>query len=267
MIKNSLKDYEMPELDTSGRGLSILITSDYKHMYNWMAFASWYSIYKNLPEAKITIVSGRASKIDHYLYHWVYKCADLRYHLHKNISEKFPYLNKIYGTYMALKKGLIKEPFIVIDADTMAVSDLLPSTIKLLKDVGFATSPYYLNVGPIWYFRTNALEKIREAINIIGSLKGEHLDLMALDKVFGKEVTVIEELGNEVEEKSMTTFVHYGKGCGNFIKKDWNKGKTSPPFHVAYALQSVDMSVNEKKVLSLWAQMANLWDTVNQVKM
>lgn len=260
-----------------GDGLNVLICSSYNHYSNWMAFANWYSVYKYLPKAKVAIAVGRSSRIDHYYYHWVYKCDNLNFHLHKNVGDKlgFPYLNKLYGVYVALKDGVIKPPFIVLDADMMAVNDFSTSLIDSLSKSDFATNvcPYQIpftggRVGPIWYFNQSALEKVTEAINTLKTLKGrDHLDLLALSKVYGNNVVVLDELGNEIDEGGTTTFTHYSKGCGNYTKKEWEKGKTLPPFNVAYALHSLDSTVNENKVLGLWSQMGNIWDLTNQVKM
>ncbi len=270
MIKNSLKDVEMPDvISPSGNGLSVLIHSNYNHHANWMAYASWYSIYKTLPEAKVAIAVGRASSIQHYYYHWVYRCGDLRYLLHKNIGEKMglPYLNKIYSTYVALKEGLVKQPLVVIDYETMAVNDLSMDVVSKLNKVDFASSKSCDEVplGSIWYFNRQPLEKLAEVINTIRTLRGrENLDRLALSKVYG--TSVIDDLGNDVKEHGLTVFANYGNGCGNFTKKDWEKGKTVPPFDVAFALHSSEPTVNEKRILSLWSQMGGLWNTVNHIK-
>lgn len=265
----------MPDhLTSSGGGLSVLICTAYKHHYNWMTYSNWYSLNRTLPDAKVAITCSRTPKIDSYLYHWVYKCNDLRYNLHKNINEDLPYLNKMFGTFFALKMGLVKQPLIVLDADMMILRDFSTDLLKKLSSATFATipCPYKLDfsgkpVGPIWYFNEVPLEKIGQAINTIKKLKGnDHLDLLALSEVFGDEIEILDELGNEVAESDITSFTHYGNGCGNYTKKDWEKGKTVPPFEVSYALQSSSMSANEKKVLALWGQMANLWGAINQIK-
>lgn len=277
MIKNTLKDYDMPDrIDASGNGLSVLICTAYLHHFNWMTYSAWYSVNKYLPNAKIAITCSRSTNIDSYLYYWIYKCSDLRYNLHKNVGGQFnlPYLNKIYGVYLALKEGLVKQPLVVLDADMMALRDISSHTLDRLNSVNFATTacPYKLEfaskeVGPLWFFNRVPLEKIGKVIDTVGFFKGQdHLDLLALSKVFGDEVETLNDLGNEVRDHEITTFTHYNDGCGNFTKKDWEKGKTVPPFNVSYALQSLNMSPNEKKVLANWGQMANLWDAINQIR-
>jgi hypothetical protein len=276
MIKNTLKEVEMPALDVDGKGLSVLICSDYTFQFNWMTYACWYSVSRNLPEAKIAIVSPRPKKITNYLYHWVYKILDLRYHLHKNFGERYqlPYLNKIYGVYLALKEGLVKQPLVVLEADMMAVSDFSNSTLEKLSQVTFATNscsfsvPFDSNpIGSVWYLNGVSLEQLAITINTLGLGKDRsHLDLLALSRVFGKESVVIEDLCNEAHRHEATTFAHYKERCGNFSRADWEKGKIVPPFNVSYALQTSDLSVNERKILSLWHQMATLYEAVNQIK-
>lgn len=265
----------MPDgINSSGDGLSVLICTAYLHHFNWMAYSAWYSVNKFLPKAKIAITCSRSVTIDSYLYHWVYKCSDLRYNLHKNIDKNFPYLNKIYGVYIALKEGLVKQPLVVLDADMMALREISLSSVVKLNNSNFATikCPYDLDfsgksVGPLWFFNHVSLEKIADVINTIGTFKGrDHLDLLALSKVFGDDIEIVDDLGNEACDHEITTFTHYNNGCGNFTKKDWEKGKTVPPFNVCYALQSLNMSPNEKRILANWSQMANLWEAINQIK-
>lgn len=97
--------------------LDVLICSDYGFMFNWMSFAAWYSIRKNLPTANVALLSAR-SGFNMQLYNWANK-ANVKFFLHRDIGKKngLPYLNKIFSTYIAVKEGLVKQPFIVIDAD------------------------------------------------------------------------------------------------------------------------------------------------------
>jgi hypothetical protein len=138
------------------------------------------------------------------------------------------------------------------------------STSRCSYDLDFPNVP----VGPIWGFNNVSLERIEEAIGNINSFKGEdHLDLLALSKTFGDETTVIEDLESETQEEVATTFTHYRERCGNFVKKDWEKGKTLPPFNVCKSINSSNMTANETKVVSMWATMANLYNVINQIRM
>lgn len=57
----------------TGDGLNIVIACDYVPHHNWMAFICWYSISKNLPDAKVSIFCHRRiMKFD--LFDWSRKC-------------------------------------------------------------------------------------------------------------------------------------------------------------------------------------------------
>lgn len=264
MIKNTLKDVEMPiTLGPDGSGLSVLISSEYKYMHNWMAYSAWYSINKNLPESKVAIVCPRTKSVESMMYGWIYKC-DVRYSLHKNVGEDtgMPLANKLYGVYVALRRGLVRQPLLVLDADVMAVSDFSSSCLKALNSGGFVTDKF--PVGSIWYFNNQPLEKLEEAINTLNVVEGD--PNLALLKVFGDVRMVLDDLANDTHEEGVTTFTRYHERCGNFIRTNWEKGKTLPPFSVGYALQTTDMTVNERKVISLWSQMGSLFESLSQVK-
>ena len=167
MIRNSLVGLEMPDsLEAEGKGLSVLITSAYTHHYDWMAYSCWQSVYINLPHAKTALVVPRNKDFKSLFYRWVFRCIDLRFFLHKNVSEQISYLNKIYGVYVALKRQLVKTPLLVLEADMVVTSDFLPQTVKSLKEVEFATNPDH----SVWYFGKDPLEKIARSINMLGSL-------------------------------------------------------------------------------------------------
>jgi hypothetical protein len=64
----------------TGDNLIITISCEYLPHHNWMAFASWYSISKNLPDAKCLILCKRGLyKIN--LYEWTHKCKVPIYYL------------------------------------------------------------------------------------------------------------------------------------------------------------------------------------------
>ena len=51
---------------------SFVIVTQQNHQHEWMAFACWYSIHRNLPENKVAVVFPRSSK--HHQYTWLNKC-------------------------------------------------------------------------------------------------------------------------------------------------------------------------------------------------
>lgn len=58
----------------TGKDLSILINCNYLPHHHWMTFSSWYSIYKNLPDAHVKVFCDKSIKsLDHELFTWISK--------------------------------------------------------------------------------------------------------------------------------------------------------------------------------------------------
>ena len=63
----------MSEISLTGRGLSVIISCEYSLPHNWMTFASWYSIQKNLPDAQVGISCKRTDCAGD-IFNWPTKC-------------------------------------------------------------------------------------------------------------------------------------------------------------------------------------------------
>lgn len=123
MIRNTLKDVEMPEkVARDGSGLSVLICCEYTFLHNWMAFASWYSINRNLPGAKVAVAVKRGGEFNSILFNWVYKC-DIRFMRYKENAVP-----------LALERDIVRKPLVVMNAGTMAVGDFLPSVLDVINE-------------------------------------------------------------------------------------------------------------------------------------
>ena len=61
------------EITPLGGGLKILINCNYDPTHDWMTFASWYSIAKNLPDAKVKILCSRTI-CKHQIFNWPSRC-------------------------------------------------------------------------------------------------------------------------------------------------------------------------------------------------
>ncbi len=59
--------------DATGNGLNILISCEMVPHHDWMTFASWYSIHKNLPDAQVSISCLR-KPISKKIFNWPVKC-------------------------------------------------------------------------------------------------------------------------------------------------------------------------------------------------
>jgi hypothetical protein len=56
-----------------GGGLKILIKCNYDISHDWMAFSSWYSIAKYLPDAQVRILCSRMI-CEHQIFNWPNRC-------------------------------------------------------------------------------------------------------------------------------------------------------------------------------------------------
>lgn len=61
----------MPKIDPYGNGMTVLIDCEATGKDNFLAFASWYSLFKNLPDAKIIIACQRPRMLEKDVFTWV----------------------------------------------------------------------------------------------------------------------------------------------------------------------------------------------------
>ena len=87
-------------INSLGEGLSIVIDCEYIPLHNWMAFASWYSISKNLPDAKVTIACKRTMPIQE-VFVWPKKC-NINFFMH-NGNMQYNDILKIKPSVMAIR--------------------------------------------------------------------------------------------------------------------------------------------------------------------
>lgn len=67
----------------TGDGLGLIISCDYVPEHDWMAFLCWYSISKNLPDAKVHVGCNRkVMQCD--ILRWVRRCG-LPFYLHRDM--------------------------------------------------------------------------------------------------------------------------------------------------------------------------------------
>lgn len=100
-------------ISSTGDGLNILIACDYLPHHNWMSFLCWYSITKNLPEAKVYLASHRRL-MKYKLFDWTRKC-NVSFILHKETDSQ--------GQIEASLNYGISKPLLVIPPDSICVRD------------------------------------------------------------------------------------------------------------------------------------------------
>lgn len=101
-------------ISSTGDGLNILIHCNYTNADNWMAFVSWHSIYRNLPEAKVFVACNR-TKMQSRLFSWTKRCR-VPFELHKTVS-----LDE--WVQHILDKEFLGKPLVIITPDVVAVRD------------------------------------------------------------------------------------------------------------------------------------------------
>lgn len=60
-------------VESTGDGLIIIISCQHIPSHDWMSFAAWYSIRKNLPDANVVIICERGMALRP-MFTWTYKC-------------------------------------------------------------------------------------------------------------------------------------------------------------------------------------------------
>lgn len=74
------------KISPTGDGLNILIGCDYLPHHDWMSFLCWYSLSKNLPDAKVTVACHR--RLMRYdFFGWTRKCK-VPFILHKATDDE-----------------------------------------------------------------------------------------------------------------------------------------------------------------------------------
>lgn len=73
------------EISSTGDGLNIVIGCNYQLSHNWMSYICWYSLTKNLPDAKVTIACNR-NPMKNSLFVWTGKCK-VPFILHKTTDQ------------------------------------------------------------------------------------------------------------------------------------------------------------------------------------
>lgn len=98
------------KISDTGNGLTIIIGCDYTVLHNWMSFICWYSLTKNLPDAKIIIACNKAY-MKSILFRWTQKCQ-VPFILHKPTDKQ----GQIFISQAT-------KPVLYIAADTICVRD------------------------------------------------------------------------------------------------------------------------------------------------
>lgn len=214
-----------------GKNLSVVIVTETGQ--DWQAFATWYSIFKNLPDANVSIVSFRNGETPFHMFQWAKRLKIPLVHAQPAFDEG-PIVRLLEAAKIVEKRKWVGDRVLVIPHLTMS-----------LKTLDSKLVGYFSYEKPI--FASNAV-----------FLKNSDVDEILNDVLLDAKTLEINEFCHEAKEtETLSSIVSYQKGCGKWIHK--LKGC---PFSNAAGLVTSDMTVNEIRIIDLWKRMCQLYSAV-----
>lgn len=236
----------MQILTDTGKNLDvIIITSPTK---NWETFGTWYSINKNIPEAKVQIFCVRTKEPAFQLFQWA-----------KRLKVPVHYINSFGDTQADMGDRIA-----TVQNDYLNWLNVFRTAHKTVGDQVLAVSPLTMVIQPFpdevlcllngqpfkwigenaWFCKKIVLEEFEKAINDYYLTNTIAFKNNALPLCFDAKTT-----------KDLKTIVNYKKGCGRWI--DTARGC---PFANAAGLVSDEMTPNEKAIVELWDRMVPIFN-------
>lgn len=215
-------------MDSTNTTLSVLIATETSK--DWQTFGTWYSFYKNMPEAKVCIACMRNGQLPFMLYQWMKRLRIPSFHY--NPFSEDEKCNWIKAMTLAKKSGFLTENVVVVRPLVMNLEPF---------DVATFGSDKIINEDA-WFLRN---PNPNDMLN--GYMLGDDT-LPVSEEPFCVQANCTEDV---------KPLVSYSKGCGKWI--DTLKGC---PFSNAAGLVSDDMTVNEKRIIELWQRMVSLYSAV-----
>lgn len=225
------------EITETGENLDVVILTSTAD--DWRAFGTWYSIYKNWPDAKIVMSCVRNNKIEFQYYQWA-KRLNLPIFYTKKIYDD-PYLH--YLQIYRESKRFVRDKVLLLPTDMMVIDMLDEKLLELMNNKDNSTSID----NNIWYFNEVSVLEAKDMMDDIG---------LSDQPLAGKyqPVSLYKEAKESVE---LSPIVSYIKGCGR-----WIHTMQGCPFSSASGFITDDMTVNERRIIELWRKMVSLYSVV-----
>jgi hypothetical protein len=223
-------------LNHTGKNLSVLITT--KANQEWQTFTTWYSFYKNIPEAEVVIATVRNEETPFQYFQWA-KRLKIRIFYQKAFNDDRD-LTQL--SLVSVARDFLQDTILVVPAMTMAIDTLDPQLVEIV----------------------NSRENMFCPDNGSVLLKG--IDQDGINEIINKcmledlKITDIQSpitLVKDVKTAELCSLVSYRKGCGKWI--DTLKGC---PLSNAEGLITPTMTINENRVIELWRTMTTLYAAV-----
>jgi hypothetical protein len=220
-------------MTATGQGLSVLIVTQSDK--NWQAFATWYSVFKNLPDATTAICVQRNGDTPFAYYQWTKRLKIPTVH-HTPSYETSESMNWLESIKIAVENKLVADQIIVMKPLTMATEALGQKTLDIM--VG---TDLWVNED-VWFMRKPDINSMIDKCFMQDEPPKRNQEMLCFE-------------ANETDDPE--AIVSYKKGCGRWI--DTSKGC---PFSSAGGLVSTEMNANEHRIIDLWKKMVSLYHAV-----
>lgn len=217
----------------TGNGLSVLITTETGQ--DWQAFGTWYSIYKNLPDAKIAISIARNEETPFQYFQWT-KRINIPVIRHNMFDTENPIASRLDVIGKAISLKMIESPILAIKPLVMAIDVLDQNLLEKLN------SGSNIFDNDVWFLKQPNISDMMNAFLL------EQIPIETQEKSLCEEAK---------ESQNVRSLVSYKKGCGKWIDK--LKGC---PFSNANGLMIADMTSCENRIIDLWKRMCTLYSVV-----
>lgn len=214
-----------------GKNLSVVVVTS--NGQDWEAFCTWYSCFKNLPEAKTCLLVFRNELTPFLYFQWAKRLGVPAVHTKlfdpdRPDASLMDGLNKCYARIG--KQVLLLKPLTVVSE---------PFSPPLLKTLNTQKTVFDEN---FWFL--------------------SDLDYAAqLDQFYLTDFAIKEEMLHSVQAKESERpecIINYGKGVGRWI--DRSRGC---PFSNASGLAMQGMTANENRIIELWKSMCSLYQATH----
>ena len=217
----------------TGKNLSVLIVTEPDK--NWETFETWYSIFKNLPDARVAIGCQRTPSIPFQLFQWARRLK-LNLFFHNPFTHNDPVANRLDAIHRAIGRKMVDINILVIPPLIMSIDVLDHQTITEMQEKNIWMDEC------VWFLQK---PNIKEMIN-------QHF--LEEKEIHYDPIPLCVE-ANETAEVSW--LVSHQKGCGKWI--DTLRGC---PFSSAAGLATMAMTVNEHRIIELWKRMCPIYNAL-----
>jgi len=231
-------------ISPSGKNLNVVISNDASITHEWMTFSSWYSFFKNAPDASVSFVSRRSSAQIHQLFNWANRLP-INFTYYNSVSDDCQYINKLISLKEILQRNFTKAPILCIDPDVALTESLDTDNLNHLLEKNKCIQS---DNKKVWFLPDSQF--ISKLID----------DYYLSDN--SPELPCCSWLCGDTQS-SPNPLVTFEKSCGRFVTSKWIDKNKGCPFGKANRFQTDSLTVNEKRILDLWKKLTPLYKAVS----